>query len=139
MEIAVHPLHRQDEYGDSPMDRALRSGNAPIVDLLMFLDSHIDPHHDDPMIQAARQGDVARVRECLEQGEEIELEDELGMRLVHWAAVIGSMDLLKLLINRGVDLNARMHAAGAMTPLQIVNRLEYTDLAELLTRFGGLM
>jgi ankyrin repeat protein len=55
----------------------------------------------------AEAGDLAKVRQLLEQGADVNTRDELQLTPLHWAAIYGKTEVAKLLIEKGADVNAR--------------------------------
>ena len=107
---------------------------AALVLCLAFSDLH----------QAARRGDLERVRELLDAGADANQYDELGATPLHDAAWAGHAGVARLLIRHGADVNARHKEAGS-TPLHyavLMNRREVVDVlleagADLRAPFRG--
>jgi uncharacterized protein len=61
------------------------------------------------LYQAARKGQTARVKELLsiDQGINLLEVDNSGMNLLHYAAAHGSADIVKLLLDRGMTIDAQ--------------------------------
>ena len=81
---------------------------------------------------------MRQVRECIEQGHDFEVMDNHGLTAMHWAAITGCLDLVKLLINRGAQVNPRDSQLTDLTPLNIARLMGYEDVARYLVHYGGL-
>src|ERR1700736_4466342 len=69
------------------------------------------------MHNAARAGDVERVKALLAAGADVNLRDSLGGTALHDAAWAGDKTIVTLLLDHGADVNAR-HMESSSTPLQ---------------------
>lgn len=99
------------------------------------------------LISAVHSGDLKTIRNILDSHPELvnastdvrERErpsDTLTMRLLHLAIAEGNIDVLRLLIERGADLNAR-NASGRL-PLHDCFELGHDDFARLLLDAGAV-
>lgn len=66
---------------------------------------HVDI--DKELIKAVKSRDIKRVIELLERGANPNAKDEYGWTPLHHAAKKGSVDIAKLLINKGANVNAK--------------------------------
>ena len=132
--------HQLDDVGESPSSRALRSGHARMMTLILNVaEEPAETDADVPeLIRFARNSDVRGVQECMERGDNFEMPDGHGLTPMHWAAITGSMDLAKLLVNRGALVNPRDTQLTDLTPLNIARLMGYDELAQFLVRHGGL-
>lgn len=100
---------------------------------------------DEQLIDAARNGDTAAVRKWLEQGANIDAQDDSGKTAVMAATVGNHAETVKALIDRGANLDIRDNRsdnpllyAGAEGLLDIVKlAIEAGADPELTNRFGG--
>ncbi len=76
------------------------------------------PPPDTPVADAAMRGDVGAVRSLLEEGAEVNMAQSDGMAALHWAAELGNVELVRLLVEAGADLEASTRL-GDLTPLHI--------------------
>ena len=113
------------------------------------LKSYVDALNDfgQQLINAVHLGDLETIREVLDSHPElvnastdlhqrVRPSDALTMRLIHLAIAEGTIDVLRLLIERGADLNAR-NADGRM-PLHDCFELNHDDLARILLDAGAV-
>lgn len=59
-----------------------------------------------PLILASNQGDIKKVNQLLDQGADVN-EDDIGFTSLIHAAREGHIDIVKLLLKRGANVNAR--------------------------------
>ncbi|HTA22114.1 MAG TPA: ankyrin repeat domain-containing protein [Terriglobales bacterium] len=113
------------------------------------LKSHIDALHDfgQQLINAVHAGDLETIRTILDRQPELvnagtdlprldRPSDTVAMRLIHLAIAEAKADVLRLLIERGADLNAR-NADGRL-PLHDCFELNHDDFAKILLDAGAI-
>jgi ankyrin repeat protein len=113
------------------------------------LKSYVDALHDfsQELINAIRSGDLRAIGQILDvhpelvnAGTDVQLRvrpsDTLSMRLLHLAIAEGKIEVLRLLIERGADLNAR-NADGRL-PLHDCFELGHDDFAKVLLDAGAV-
>lgn len=139
-EVRNHWSNAVDELGESPTSRALRSGHARLVSLVMTVaeESRASEIDVPELIRFARNSQVREVRECIERGEDFEAVDNHGLAPMHWAAITGCLDLAKLLVNRGALVNPRDTQLTDLTPLHVARLMGHDELARFLLTHGGL-
>lgn len=59
------------------------------------------------MFEAIRKGDIKTVEKMLDSGFDVNATNADKMTPLHIAAIIGNLDIVKLLVNRGADVNAQ--------------------------------
>lgn len=84
------------------------------------------PESNIPVLHSlAQQGDLERIREILDNGDAKATDvDNEGITALHWAAMNSALEVCKLLLERGADVDAvggELHA----TPLHWATRLVY--------------
>jgi len=113
------------------------------------LKSHVDELNDfgQQLINAVHSGDLGTIRKILDSHPDLvnadadlpRLErpsDTVSMRLIHLAIAEAKTDVLRLLIERGADLNAR-NADGRL-PLHDCFELNRDDFAKILLDAGAI-
>jgi ankyrin repeat protein len=113
------------------------------------LKSHVDALHDfgQQLINAVHSGDLGTIRKVLDSHPELvhagtdlprhdRPSDTVAMRLIHLAIAEAKVDVLRLLIERGADLNAR-NADGRL-PLHDCFELNHDDFAKILLDAGAV-
>src|SRR6187397_1709110 len=73
---------------------------------------------DAPLADAAMRGDLEAVRTLLKQGVEVNAAQGDGMTALHWAAEQGNVEMAKLLVFAGAELDA-ITRIGGHTPLHV--------------------
>jgi len=112
------------------------------------LKSHVDQLRDgsERLLNSVQTGDVGAIRAVLDRNPELvnattDLDqllrpsDAHAMRLIHLAVAEGRTEVVRLLIERGANLNVRN--AGARLPVHDCFELGRDDLAEMLFRAGA--
>ncbi len=84
----------------------------------------------EPLHEAAKEGDLAKVKSLIEEGSDVNAGDEKGFTPLHFAAYGGYKEVAELLTLKGANVNAA-EITGA-TPLHYAARKGYKDVAELL-------
>ena len=76
------------------------------------------PPPDSPVADAAMRDDIETVRSLIEQGVGVNEAQSDGMTALHWAAELGNVALVRMLVAAGADLEA-VTRIGDLTPLHI--------------------
>jgi ankyrin repeat protein len=113
------------------------------------LKSYVDALHDfgQQLINAVHAGDLETIRRILDSHPELvnagtdlprhdRPSDTVAMRLIHLAIAEAKVDVLRLLIERGADLNARN--ADDRLPLHDCFELDHDDYAKILLDAGAV-
>jgi len=88
-----------------------------------------------PIHNAAKAGDVARVKSALDSGTGVNTKDHGGNTPLIWATYSGSLDVIRLLLERGAD--TQVTYKKGWTPLHIAAREGRLEVARLLLEGGG--
>jgi ankyrin repeat protein len=91
---------------------------------------------DAPIADAAMRGDVEAVRALLKKGAEVNAAQGDGMTALHWAANNRSVEMTKLLISAGAQLDAPTRI-GAHTPLHVAAEEGAGDVVKTLADAGA--
>ena len=83
---------------------------------------------------AAKAGDLQRIEQLLNEGADINAAGPFGTAL-HWAALNGHSNVVKVLAERGADLNAVSKSLG--TPLHAAARRDHANVARALVEAGA--
>jgi ankyrin repeat protein len=97
--------------GFTPLHMAAAIGNLPAVKLLLRYGASVDPVYGDetPLLLAVQNGYMPVIKELIAAGANFELHDSLGGNLVSVAANHHDEEVVKLLIQLGVDPCAKDH------------------------------
>lgn len=119
------------EYGDTPVEHLSYPPVRPVADFLMSRGAHIGFH------LACSRNDVARVRAYLDadpsllhvrQGHKRPEADTLP---IYIATIYQAIDVVRLLLDRGVDANAQDERRGGATPLHFAALYGNLDMVQL--------
>jgi hypothetical protein len=121
-----------------------RPGGSPPVDvrkrllLESLIVSRLYISHmslDSELLEAARKGDVRKVRELLDRGADVDARDKYGWTPLHLAAYRGYAEVARLLLDRGANVDARDDVGD--TPLHWAAHDGHLDVVELLLEHGA--
>jgi uncharacterized protein len=87
------------------------------------------------LIEAAKQGDLERVRELLDKGADVNARNINDMTVLISAARGGNLEIVKLLLEKGSDINAR--ASNGFTAMKQASKEGHTQIVELLKAHGA--
>jgi ankyrin repeat protein len=117
-------LYAADQLGKRPLDLAIERGHAQIVPLLK------------PLHLAAGSGDLIRVKNIVEKTpKSLNLKDERGWSPLHLAVKNGHLEMVKFLIDRGAEINAR--GVRGVTPLRMALDSGQKPTADYLRENGA--
>jgi uncharacterized protein len=88
-----------------------------------------------PLHDAAKEGDVGRAEQLLDQGVALEEPDHAGEPPLLIAALAGHADIVALLLDRGADINVRNK--GGLTALHAAAYAGSPEVVELLIERGA--
>jgi len=131
-----HSIDIEDKDGKSPLNLAMEGNNGAAVALLIFNGAK-DPDNDAKrnLEVSLRSGSSAAVKAKMDTREDINSRDnETGRTPLHWSIWRDSREGLKLLLNGGVDLEAKDNIG--QTALDYAARKGRAEEVELLLRKG---
>ena len=87
---------------------------------------------EDPLLEAAQQGNLEAVRTLIEEGTDVNAALGDGMTSLHWAAQVGNEALVDLLLLAGADVESETRL-GAFRPIHLASSFGHAEvLAKLL-------
>lgn len=92
------------------------------------------PASAGPVSDAAKAGDAAEIKRLLSSGADANEEDPMASPL-HWAAMNGHSEVVKVLANNGAELNAQSSMLGA--PLHAASRFNRVEAIKALLALGA--
>ena len=141
-------MNDREQASDNALQLGVKSGSLNIVKIL--LKHGANTVHDEtetmhPLILASQQGSVAIVKELLDAGAPInipgkkrpsymELQSEDASPM-HSAVAGGYLDIIKLLLSHGADLEINVEGSG--TPLSVAASKGRADIVRLLLSAGA--
>jgi ankyrin repeat protein len=126
-------INAKDKYGRTPLEIADQLNHAEIVDLLRKYGA------TETLLYAIRAGDIEKVRELIAQHADVNQRDENGWTPLHMAADKGELDIVKLLVANGADVNVKMQREGHKdrTPKSYALGRNYKEIVEFLYAHGA--
>lgn len=99
--------------------------------------SHGEDTQGKELLQAAKAGDLAKVREILEQNQDLVIlsDEHESFDALHWATYEGHKDVVAYLLKHGAKVNGKDKYGE--TPLMLASRLGYPDIVQLLLEHGA--
>ncbi len=126
-------VNAKDWYGRKPLFVAMTStatGRKEVVELLVAKGAKV------PALNlAAYMADIEKVRKCLQNGMDINSQEDFGCAALHAAANSGNKDIVKFLISKGATVDAK--DVRGLTPLYYAVMHNYEDIADLLLAKGA--
>ena len=90
-----------------------------------------------PLVRLAGKGDAQAVEQLLQQGEDPNLQDELGMTALHCAAKKGYTSIVALLIRYHAAVDARAVSWKGEAPIHYAVKYGQADVLEMLLKHGA--
>ncbi|MGC9057983.1 MAG: ankyrin repeat domain-containing protein [Candidatus Micrarchaeia archaeon] len=87
------------------------------------------------LLKAAKSGDLARIKELLNMGADVNAKDNDGETPAHWATRNGHLEPLKVLIENGADVNAKDN--DGWTPAHWATRNGHLEPLKVLIENGA--
>ena len=78
---------------------------------------------------------VMRMRKALDQGADVHYQDEAGDTPLHYCALEGNIDTVRMLIEAGADVNAPNQPGS--TPYMYAEANQHGRVLLLLKKYGG--
>ena len=128
-----------NEHGVTPLSLACTNRSALMVETL--LNAGADPniaqwYGETPLMSCARTGNVSAVGLLLDHAADVNLrETERGQTALMWAAAERHSEVVRALIERGADVNARTQSG--FTPLMFAAQNNDLESARLLVESGA--
>jgi len=132
-------LEEMDDLGETPLMRMMKSDHPSSNALMAFVTGgdDEDSRNDPPIHEAARLKKFGDLKQLLEEGVDVNELNEDGLTPLYWCCVSGSIDMAKLLINRGAEVNLVDTSMTGLSLLETAQMMEYTELADLLMASGA--
>ena len=126
-------INAKNRDGRTPLFEAMKSsaaGRKEVVELLASKGAKVPALH-----LAAYMGDIEKVRKCLQDGIDINSQENFCCTALHAAANSGKKDIVEFLISKGAMVDAK--DALGVTPLYYAAMHNYEDIADLLLAKGA--
>ncbi|WP_338405961.1 ankyrin repeat domain-containing protein [Wolbachia endosymbiont (group A) of Longitarsus flavicornis] len=124
-------IEARDMDGDIPLELAIQSGYKDIEEVLRQAQLDLDKE----LLNAAKSGDLDKVKECIKRGAYINTKSNNGRTSLHWAAFEGCLPGVEYLIKEVADINAKDNTSR--TPLHYAARNGHLDVVKYLIEEGA--
>jgi ankyrin repeat protein len=147
-----------NNYGATPMSLAAEVGNADLIAVLLEAGANVESPNADgqtALLAVARTGNVQAAQLLLDAGARVDAREAFGGQTpLMWATARRHPEMMRLLIAKGADVNARSAVrdyqrhvtaegrpksldSGGLTPLMYAARENCAACADLLLKSGA--
>ena len=126
-------INAKDRDGRTPLFEAMTStsaGRKEVVELLVSKGAKVPEFH-----LAAYMGDIEKLKKCLQDGIDINSQEDFGCTALHAAANSDKKDIVEFLISKGANVDAK--DALGVTPLYYAVMHNYEGIADVLLANGA--
>ncbi len=120
----------EDWKGWTPLHNALQRTDVDMFKQFIGTGVKIPALHN-----AILEGNLAKVKEFVESGTDVDMKDKLGWTPAYWALSAGQKDIFEYLLNKDADITARTNIMG-LTLLHQASRAGFTEIVEQLIAKG---
>ncbi len=120
----------ENEDGWTPLHYAVVDTDADVAKLFVGTGVKIPAFHS-----AVLEGDLAKVRQLVESGTDVDTKDELGWTPSFWALSTGQKEVFAYLVGQGADIAAKTN--GGRTLLHQASRAGSTEIVKQLIAKGA--
>ncbi len=132
-------LEEMDDEGETPLTRMMKS-NHPLANAMMAfvtLEEEGGGQNEHPIHNAVRLKSFGKLKDLLEEDGNVDELNEDGLTPLYWCCLNGSVDMAKLLINRGAEVNTVDTTTTGLSLLEISQLMGYTELSDLFLASGA--
>ncbi|TFG99422.1 MAG: ankyrin repeat domain-containing protein [Candidatus Thorarchaeota archaeon] len=90
---------------------------------------------DSTLLEASENGNIKAAEQALEEGANVEVVDDRGMKPIHWASFRGHCDIVRILIDKGANVNGTNSALW--TPIMHASLERHEEIVKLLLEKGA--
>lgn len=132
-------LNKADQYGYTPLKRAMESHQVEAAKLLIEAGANVNTKDRDgvtPLITGALNGQTELVEMLLAKGADKNAKDNSERTALHAAVQMSRTDIVDILVKAGADVNAQCRG---QTPLSMATQRNLTEIAGILRQAGATM
>ncbi|XP_027331281.1 acyl-CoA-binding domain-containing protein 1 isoform X2 [Abrus precatorius] len=120
--------------GGGPSSEA-RGAMGPVFSTFVYEEEYGSDSQMEAIHGFAREGDMANLLKCIENGVSVNLKDSEGRTPLHWAVDRGHLNVTELLVGKNADVNAKDN--DGQTPLHYAATCEREAIAEYLVKHNA--
>ncbi|XP_059168441.1 serine/threonine-protein phosphatase 6 regulatory ankyrin repeat subunit B-like [Physella acuta] len=129
-------VNKKDNSGDSPLCKSTCNGNLDIVKLLVKKCADVNEGLSPPLFYACDNGHVEITNYLIDAGADVNFINSDGESVLCRSATKGHFDIVKLLLERGAEVNNRINRTGETALLCAVGG-DHSSIVELLLQYGA--
>ena len=122
----------EDQDGWTTFRYAALEGRRDLIELFILRGADTSSFH-----HSACAGDLARVKNFIEEGIDVDTRDKLGWTPFYWAVANGQIDVAEFLIGKGANINAETDSVR--TPLHQASQVGEVKMVEWLISQGAIL
>ena len=138
VEIGGADINAMTETGETALSLAAVKGHTNILQYLIDQGANVNPtneHERVPLLRATLHKQSESIKVLMENGANL-TSYVYGKRAIHMAAISGSLDIFKLLVEvYGADIGAK--TLHGLTPLHFAAKYGHSDICQYLIKNGA--
>jgi cytohesin len=123
-------VNAEDDNGWTPLRYAIEATSPDMINLFMGTGAKIPDFH-----RATLQGNLAKVREFVESGVDVDTRDKLGWTPSYWAVSAGNEEVFKYLLSHGASVKVKTN--HGRTLLHQASQAGLAEMVKLLIAKGA--
>jgi ankyrin repeat protein/L-ascorbate metabolism protein UlaG (beta-lactamase superfamily) len=132
-------VNHRDNYGETPLSRALFTGNKDVVKLLIDSGANVNNiniENQSSLLVAVSHGDIEIVRTLIQAGADTEIKEiHYGLSPLHQAVLSGDAAIAQLVADNVKDINITNN--NGYTALDFACKYGHKQIADMLKAKGG--
>ena len=130
-------VNAKNNAGNTPLDIAKIRGNTEVIEYLASVGATASAVNepDDEQICFTAEEQAVIDQFCAKHGSDVNAVCKHGKTLLHKAAELGKIEVVKYLVSQGADVDAKTHAEN--TPLHFAVKKEHIEIAQYLVNYGA--
>ncbi|KAL0121471.1 hypothetical protein PUN28_006763 [Cardiocondyla obscurior] len=133
-------INDRSNNGRSALHIAAFHGHERVINSLVTLSVNLlnarDSTGSTPLHEAVKHGNLDVIKSIISLGADVNLTDNIGQTILHVAALTDNKEAAEYILeNNLIDVN--YEASFGITPLMIAHRNNYSNVTNVLTRYGA--